>query len=110
MRRYDDYRISTDNVFRDLDLPDAEEPNLKAGLAIELGQLIRRRGLTQTQAAAVLGIDQPRVSALRRGHLERFSAEKVFEYLRAIGCNVTIQIQEPKKSTRATGRLTVRIA
>jgi hypothetical protein len=44
MRRYDDYRISTDNVFRDLELPDAEELNIKAGLAIELGQPIRRRG------------------------------------------------------------------
>ena len=59
MRRYDDYRISTDNVFRDLELLDAEVLNVKAGLAIELGQLIRRRGLTQTQTAAALGIDQP---------------------------------------------------
>ena len=110
MRRYDDYRISTDNVFRDLELLDAEVLNVKAGLAIELGQMIRRQGLTQTQTAAALGIDQPRVSALLRGHLERFSAEKLFEYLRAMGCNVTIQIREPKKRTRATGRLTVHIA
>ena len=110
MRRYDDYRISTDNVFRDLELLDAEVLNVKAGLAIELGQLIRRRRLTQTQTAAALGIDQPLVSAVLRGHLERFSAEKLFEYLRAMGCNVTIQIREPKKRTRATGRLTVHIA
>jgi predicted XRE-type DNA-binding protein len=59
LRRYDYYRISTDTVFRDLDLPDAEDLNIKAGLAIELGKLIRRRGFTQTQAAAALGIDQP---------------------------------------------------
>ena len=78
MRRYDDYRISTDNVFRDLELLDAEVLNVKAGLAIELGQLIRRRGLTQTQTAAALGIDQPLVSALLRGHLERFSVERLF--------------------------------
>ena len=45
MRRYDDYRISTDNVFRDLELLDAEVLNVEAGLAIELGQLIRRRRL-----------------------------------------------------------------
>ena len=85
MRRYDDYRISTDNVFRDLELLDAEVLNVKAGLAIELGQLIRRRGLTQTQTAAALGIDQPRVSALLRGHLKRSSAEKLFAYLGAMG-------------------------
>jgi hypothetical protein len=47
MRRYDDYRISADKVFGDLDLPHAEDLNVKAGLAIELGQLIRRRGLTK---------------------------------------------------------------
>ena len=78
MRRYDDYRISTDNVFRDLELLDAEVLNVKAGLAIELGQLIRRRGLTQTQTAAALGIDQPRVSALLRGGISKGSRQRSF--------------------------------
>ncbi len=49
-----DYEISSGNVFRDLGLPDAEELDIKAGLAIEIGQLIRRRGLTQSQAASMV--------------------------------------------------------
>jgi predicted XRE-type DNA-binding protein len=110
MRRHQDYRITTDNIFQDLLLPNAEELNVKTGLAIELGQLIRKRGLTQTQAAAALGIDQPRVSALLRGHLEKFSMEKLCDLLRAMGCDVAIRIQEPKRTKQATGRLTGSVA
>jgi len=109
MRRREDYRITTDNIFRDLGLADAEELNIKANLAIELGQIIRRRGLTQTRAAEVLGIDQPRVSALLRGHLEKFSMEKLCECLRAMGCDVAIRIRVPKRKSRVGGRLTVNV-
>ena len=106
-----DYEVSSGNVFLDLGLPDAEELDIKANLAIEIGELIRRRGLTQTKAAQLLGIDQPRVSALIRGHLEKFSMEKLCDYLRALGCDVDIRIRE--KSRRAAdrrGRLTVSLA
>jgi len=104
-----DYEISSGNVFRDLGLPDADELDIKANLAIELIRLIRARGLTQTEAARRLGIDQPRVSALMRGHLEKFSLEKLCDYLRTMGYDVDIRIQ--KRSGRpATGRLTVRVA
>jgi predicted XRE-type DNA-binding protein len=106
--RTSDFEVSSGNVFRDLGLPDAEELDIKANLAIELGQLIRRRRLTQTEAAAVLGIDQPRVSALVRGHLERFSMEKLCEWLRAMGCDVDIRIRERKKN-KSRGRLIVSV-
>ena len=107
-----DYEISSGNVFRDLGLPDAEELDIKAALAIEIGQLIRRRGLTQSRAASMLGVDQPRVSALMRGHLEKFSMEKLCDYLRALGCDVDILIQEKKRRTAAgkQGKLTISVA
>ena len=96
-----DYEVSSGNVFRDLGLPDAEELDIKASLAIEIGRIIRRRGLTQSEAASMLGVDQPRVSALMRGHLEKFSMEKLCDYLRALGCDVDIRIQERKKRAPA---------
>jgi predicted XRE-type DNA-binding protein len=106
-----DYEISSGNVFRDLGLPDAEELDIKAGLAIEIGQLIRRRGLTQSQAASMLGVDQPRVSAIIRGHLEKFSMEKLCDYLRAFGCDVDIRIHEKKRTTAGKpGKLTISVA
>jgi len=43
-----DYEISSGNIFRDLGFPDAEELDIKANLIIEIGQLIRRRGLSQS--------------------------------------------------------------
>ncbi|MFZ0659177.1 MAG: helix-turn-helix transcriptional regulator [Candidatus Binataceae bacterium] len=107
-----DYEISSGNVFRDLGLPDAEELDIKANLAIEIGRMIRRRGLSQSQAASVLGVDQPRVSALMRGHLEKFSMEKLCDYLRAFGCDVNIRIQQGKRRTAShrPGKLTISVS
>ena len=101
-----DYEISSGNIFRDLGFPDAEELDIKANLIIQIGQLIRRRGLSQSQAGSLLGIDQPRVSALIRGHMEKFSMEKLCDFLRAMGCDVDIRIQERKR--KRAGRLTDR--
>jgi predicted XRE-type DNA-binding protein len=95
-----DYEITRDNIFEDLGLPDAEELNIKAHLAIAIGRLLRRRGLTQSQAAAMLGIDQPRVSDLVRGRLEKFSMEKLCEFLRLMGCDVEIRIRQGAHGAR----------
>jgi predicted XRE-type DNA-binding protein len=103
------YEIGSSNIFRDLGLPDADELDIKANLAIELGRLIRTRGLTQTEAARLLGVDQPRVSALMRGHLEKFSMEKLCDYLRVMGYDVDIRIQKRSRGP-AAGKLTVRVA
>src|SRR5579872_1272229 len=55
---------SSGNVFADMGLPEAEEELTKAQLASHIRQLIKRQRLTQVAAAAVMGIDQPKVSAL----------------------------------------------
>ena len=60
---------SSGNVFADLGLADPEEALAKAELARQIGALLAERGLTQAQAAALLGVDQPKVSALVRGRL-----------------------------------------
>jgi predicted XRE-type DNA-binding protein len=106
-----DHQIGGGNVVRDPGLSDAKVIEVKAGLALAIGELIRRRGLTQGQAAVVLGVAQPRVSALIRGHLEKFSMERLCNYLRALGCDVDIRIEEKKKRIAAgkQGRLRLRI-
>jgi predicted XRE-type DNA-binding protein len=84
--------ISTGNVFADLGLPNAEELMIKAELAHQISELIEVRQLTQTAAAELLGIDQPKVSALMRGKLSGFSVERLFRFLNALGNNVEIHI------------------
>jgi len=102
------YKISSGNVFRDLELPDAEELNTKANLAIEIARLIRKRALTQIDAARILGIDQPKVSAIVRGRLDKFSVERLCELLTRLGCDVDIRVRERRRKT--LGRLTVSVA
>ena len=79
------FEKSSGNVFRDLELPDAEERLEKANLAYEIFRTIRDRGLTQREAAKIMGVDQPKVSAIIRGNLKGFFARTVDRSLQEIG-------------------------
>ncbi len=96
---------STGNVFADIGVPEPEEALAKADLAIRICDIIAERGLTQRQAAKVLRIDQPKVSALVHGRLEGFSLSRLFRFLNALDRDVEIVIRpksgdEEKASTR----------
>jgi predicted XRE-type DNA-binding protein len=83
---------SSGNVFADLGLPNADELLIKAELAHQISELISARKLTQMEAAELLGIDQPKVSALVRGKLSSFSTDRLFRFLNALGSNVEIRV------------------
>ncbi|MBM3240470.1 XRE family transcriptional regulator [Candidatus Poribacteria bacterium] len=76
-----EYEESSGNVFKDLGLPNPEERLAKAQLALMIYDIIDERGLTQVEAARILGISQPKVSALRNGRLASFSIERLFSFL-----------------------------
>jgi predicted XRE-type DNA-binding protein len=95
-----DYIESSGNVFADLGLADAEERLAKAELAQKIGGILRARRLTQVQAAGLLGIDQPKVSALICGQLSRFSIEKLMRFLLLLGRDVSITIK-PRQVSRS---------
>jgi predicted XRE-type DNA-binding protein len=80
------------NVFADLGLPNSDELLIKAELVHQISELISARNLTQTEAAELLGIDQPKISALVRGKLSGFSTERLFRFLNALGSNVEIRV------------------
>ena len=61
--------LSSGNVFADLRLPNADEEVAKVDLAFEISRVIDERGLTQIEAAEIMGVDQPKVSALVRYRL-----------------------------------------
>ena len=69
------------NVYADLGMADAEEMQVKAQLATKIGDIIRRRKLTQVQAAELLGITQPKLSGLLRGQFRGISESKMLECL-----------------------------
>lgn len=97
---------SSGNVFADMGLPEADEELTKAQLASHIRQVIKRRHLTQVAAASLMGIDQPKVSALLNGRLANFSSERLMRLLTALGQDVDITIRT-KPRTRAHGRIRV---
>src|SRR5437879_5922400 len=95
---------SSGNVFADLGFPNPDEALLKAQLAGRIFQLITDRKLTQKNAAALLGIDQPKVSALLRGKLTGFSTERLLRFLNVLGQDVHIVIR-PSRHQHAALRV-----
>ena len=92
MARKPEVDAGSGDVFRDLGYADAGERRLKVRLAIEVVRIIQERRLTQSRAAKLLDIAQPHVSDLVRFRLNRFSAERVMEFLTRLGKGVEIRI------------------
>ncbi len=92
-------------MFADLQVPDADEYLAKAQLAGRIAHVLKGRKLTQSAAGKLLGISQPKVSALVHGNLDGFSTDRLLRFLGALGCDVRITISKPH--SRAPGRVQV---
>jgi len=97
---------SSGNVFADLGLPKPDDLLAKAELAARIIAEIERRRLTQSQAAALLRIDQPKISALKQGRLTAFSIERLIRFLLMLGQDIRITVRDKPRS-RSTARLRV---
>jgi predicted XRE-type DNA-binding protein len=90
---------SSGNVFADLGLPDAGEHLIKAGLVVRIHRTIRQRKLTQAGAAQLMGIDQPKISAMLAGRFRGYSVERLMRVLVALGHDVEIVVKPRKRGT-----------
>lgn len=97
------------NVYADLGFQNPAEELAKAELALMIDHAIQERGLTQQAAAALMGIDQPKVSHILRGRLGGFSTQRLMEFLTALGRDVEIVVRAAPRS-RKRGRLHVAAA
>jgi predicted XRE-type DNA-binding protein len=87
------------NVFADLGLADAGEHLVKAGLVIKIDRTIRQRHLTQAAAAQLMGIDQPKVSAMLAGRFRGYSVERLMRFLVTLGHDVEIVVKPVKRGS-----------
>src|SRR3954451_7869594 len=92
---------SSGNVFADLGLKNPEELLAKAELVQRIADVIAERKLTQARAAKMLGVDQPKVSALLRGKLDGFSLDRLFRFLNALGRDVEITVRPARDAAEA---------
>jgi len=100
------YAVSSGNVFKDLGVSAPEEAQAKAELTAKIAEIIKTAGLTQAAAARILGVDQPKVSALLRGRLSGFSTDRLLQFVIALGRDVQIVIRARSKA-KGRGHLQV---
>src|SRR5436309_987981 len=100
MRDYPDHVVGSGNVFADLGVPRPQEALAKAELAQRINAIIARRRLTQAQSARLLGVDQPKVSSLKRGRLAGFSLQRLMRFLILLGSDVEIVVKKRPRSRR----------
>ena len=106
VRRAGVVREGSGNVFEDLRVPDSGEALAKAELAAQIALAIADRGLTQTRAAELLGVNQADVSDLVRGKLKGFSTDRLLRFLNALGRDIEIVVHT-RRQARKLGRLRV---
>lgn len=97
---------STGNVYADLGMVDADEMIVKAQLATKIGEIIKGRKWSQTHAAKVLGITQPKLSQMLRGQFRGISEAKMLDCLARLGRDVQIVVGPARRAT-TVGRVAV---
>ena len=96
----------SENVYADLGYADSDSMRVKTQLVAEISDLIRKRALTQTRAAEILGLTQPKVSALLKGQFRGISEHRLLECLMRLGRDVQIVVKRLPRG-RETGCLTL---
>ncbi len=97
--------IGSGSVYAELGFKNHEEMETKSTLVMEISKAIKKRKLTQTQAAEMFGISQPKLSELLNGHFRGYSVERLIHFLNEIGQDVDIVVKSKPRNRKA--RVTV---
>jgi predicted XRE-type DNA-binding protein len=89
------------NVYADIGRANAEEMLVKARLASKISEIIKSRQLTQMQAAQILALPQPKLSAMLRGQFRGISEAKMLACLNLLGRDVEIVVHKATRRRRA---------
>lgn len=91
----------TANVLVDLGFEDAQELSAKTVLAMKLNELMDKRGLSQTEAAGITGMTQPKISQVRRYKLQNISLERLMQALVSLDQQVEIVVRPARRAHEA---------
>lgn len=105
MTRKTNVGMGSGNIFADLGLPDSDTHFLKAQIVSEIYRLARARKLTQAQSGKRMGISQPEISRLFKGHFREYSVERLMGFLTTFDRDVEIVVRPHKKAGKV-GRIT----
>ena len=102
-----EFTKSSGNIFADIGLPELDKHLAKVELTSQINNIIEKRGLKQIEAAKVLGIDQPKISALSCGRLDEFSIERLILFLNKLDRDVEIIVKKKPTRRKQHGNLKV---
>ncbi len=89
------------SVYADLGYKNYRNMETKADLVIEIDKTIKKRKLTQTKAAEILRISQPKLSELLSGYFKGYSVERLIHFLNKLGQNVDIIVTSTPENYEA---------
>ena len=92
-----EYEESSGNIFADLGLEDAEELYARGLIGCHVVELLNKKNLKQRELADVLNVKQAEISHLLNGHFNRFTTDKLMEFVRRLDHKITIQISPHKQ-------------
>lgn len=86
----------SDNVFHDLGFSEGEAQNLllRTDLMLKIERIVKKSGTTQSEAAQMLGITQPRLNDLLKGRIEKFSLDALVNMLARAGMEVKMTVKK----------------
>ena len=89
-----EHEVSSGNVYEDLGYEDSTEMKIKAKAVRMLAMTIAESGMTQSDVASILGIDQPKISRILRGQFRGLSLEKIMSFILALGNDIDINVSK----------------
>ena len=104
-----DHEKSSGNIFADLGFPHSEQELFKAKLTVQIYRLLKERGLTQAEAAKLLGSTQPQVSALMRCRPVSVSVGRLIEFLIILGQDVEVTVKPASRRRKGHGHVSVAV-
>ena len=81
------------NIYRDLDIPDADVRQLKAILAAEIIKTLDKKGLSVRKAQSVTGIDAGDFSRVRNADFRRISVERLMAMINRLGSRIEVAVK-----------------
>lgn len=97
------------NVFADLRFPNPELELAKARIVQTIAEEIARRGLSQRAAGDIIGLPQPKLSTLLRGHWASYSLDRLVRFATLLGLDVTVRIERAGTAQGGVGHLVVAV-
>ena len=87
------------NVYRDLDIPDADVRQLKAILAAEIIKTLDKKGLSVRKAQSLTGIDAGDFSRVRNADFRRISVERLMAMINRLGSRIEVAVKVRRANT-----------